>query len=333
MAIARTRTQWLGLAAGLVLLFIVFPLFLGPYPIHVLIQAAVYIIAALGLNILTGYAGQLSLGHAGFVAVGAYTSGILASRFGVPFWLALPAAAVFTGLVGLIFGTAALRIKGFYLIVSTLAAQFIIVYTINHLTWLTGGDLGLEVEPARLGGFVFDTDLRYYFIIMTFLVIATLVAKNLVRSKVGRAFVAVRDNDLAAEVMGVNVARYKLLAFFIGCLYAGAAGSLWAHWIYIISPAQFTLWGSIWYVGYIVVGGMGTIVGPFFGVAFLTLVSETVHIGITNLGTAAASVFVFKLQNLLFGIIIILSLIFQPRGLAHLWGIFKTYYRLWPFRY
>jgi len=333
MAIIRTRSQWLLLIVGLILLFFVFPRYMGPYHIHILNTMGIFIIATLGLNLVTGYAGQLSLGHSAFVAVGAYASGILASRYGVPFWVALPLAGIAAGLVGVAFGAAALRVKGLYLIVATLAAQFIIIYIIEQWVTVTGGTEGFKVEPARLGGFVFNTDLRFYFIIMVCLVIATLAAKNLVRTKPGRAMVAVRDNDLAAEVMGVGVSAYKILAFFIGCLLAGVAGSLWAHWRHHIGPGDFTLMGSIWYLGYLIIGGMGSISGPFFGVIFVTLITETLSSVLTALGTTTASFMVLYLQDFAFGLIIILFLIFEPRGLAHRWGILKSYYRLWPFSY
>ena len=334
MAIVRTRLQW-GSLIALFLLLAVVPLFASRPILHLIILIFITIITVHGLNILTGYTGQISLGHAAFMAVGAYTSAILPARLGFSFWVALPCAGLTAGAIGLIFGLPALRVKGFYLALSTLGAQFIIMYVIEHLT-ITGGTDGMVCPFASIGNMVFATRQSYYYIVMALTVIMTFFAKNLVRTRVGRAFVAVRDNDLAAEVMGINVFFYKLLAFFTGCFYAGIAGSLWAHYLTAIHPAQFPLMNSIWYLGMVVVGGMGSTLGAILGVIFIKLLDEAVII----LTPAIAAFFpgvgesMFAcLGAMVFGLVVILMLIYEPRGLAHRWEMFKGSYRLWPFSY
>lgn len=334
MAILRTKTHWALLVIGLILCFTT-PLWCGAYWLHIVNWAGILLIATLGLNILTGYCGQFSIGHAAFVGVGAYTSGILMVKLGFPFLGALICAGLMTGLVGMLFGLPALRVKGFYLLMATLAAQFILVYIFAHWNSMTNGTSGLYVPWASIGPLVFNTEQTMFFLIFVFVILATYFAKNLSRMQVGRAFIAIRDNDLAAEVMGVSLWKYKIIAFFIGCFFAGIAGSLWAHWNGIILPGHFSLMESLWYVGYLIVGGLGTGVGPFFGVVFIVGLSELLRLGFAVSAAIAPQIcqYLTAGREMLFGLIIILFLIFEPRGLAHRWGIFKASYRLWPFSY
>ena len=247
-------------------------------------------IAALGLNILVGYCGQLSIGHAGFIAVGAYTSAILTNRFEMPFLVGLISAGIVAGVVGIIFGLPSVRVKGFYLAITTIAAQYIIIWVINH--WgLTGGFEGISVPYASIGGLVFDTDVKQFYLVMVIVVLAVFFAKNLARTKVGRAFIAIRDNDLAAEVMGINVNYYKLLAFFIGCFFAGIAGSLLAHTTYTLNAEQFSFTDSILYIGMIIIGGLGTTIGPILGVAFIKIIAKSAA---TDLSGAMAGEYFYQ---------------------------------------
>jgi branched-chain amino acid transport system permease protein len=334
MAIVRTKTQWALLLALLVVLFTA-PLCWGNYWLSVANLIGITIIAATGLNILTGYCGQLSIGHAGFIAVGAYTSAVLTNRFELPFLVGLLAAGFTAGLIGLIFGIPSLRVKGFYLAISTIAAQFIIIWVISHWTSVTGGFNGISVPPASIGGITFVSQSSLFYLIMLIAVLVVFMAKNLARTRVGRAFIAIRDNDLAAEVMGINLFRYKLLAFFIGCFLAGIAGSLLAHWIGFMSVEHFTIMGSILYIGMIIIGGLGTTTGPIFGVIFIRLLQQ----GITFIAPVLESTFALPagfttgIGPMVFGLVIILFLILEPRGLAHRWQLFKASYRLWPFSY
>jgi branched-chain amino acid transport system permease protein len=335
LAIVRTRLQWILLAAFLALL-ISLPLFMGRNWIGTFSLTGIVLIAVLGLHITTGLCGQINLGQTSFMAVGAYTSAALTAKVGLPFLLALPIAGIMAGMVGLIFGAPSLKIKGFYLAMSTLAAQFILVWIILHTNSL-GGAIGMNVPYASIGGFSFDSDTKMYYLIIALVLIAGLAALNLTRTRTGRAFTAIRDNDLAAEVMGINLFYYKLLAFFIGCLYAGIAGSLWAHYFSYIQPLQFTLKNSAWYLGMIIVGGAGSTLGAVLGTVSINLLDTKFAPFVSGVLTQylplVRSNVTYATGTILFALVILIFLIKQPRGLAHWWQIIKTSYRLWPYGY
>jgi branched-chain amino acid transport system permease protein len=335
MAIVRTKTQWFLLIAFLIFLFTL-PLYLNNFWLGVANLIGITIISATGLSILVGYCGQLSIGHAGFMAVGAYTSAILSGKLGVPFPIAFLCSGLMAGGIGLVFGIPSMRVKGFYLAISSIAAQFIILWVINHWTSLTGGFNGITAPYASFGGLIFDTEGKQFFLIIGIAVICVFLAKNIARTKVGRAFIAIRDNDLAAEVMGVNLFYYKMLAFFIGCFMAGIAGSLLAHYYGSISTDNFSFMNSILYVGMIIIGGLGTTLGPILGVTLI----QFLQVGVTkmtpvlqNALPSLPSGFATGIAPILFGLVIILFLILEPRGIAHRWNLFKASYRLWPFSY
>jgi branched-chain amino acid transport system permease protein len=330
MGILRTKTQWFILLAFLVFLAAC-PLFFSDRVLTIMTIIGITIISVHGLNILIGYCGQISMGHAGFMAVGAYTSGILTAKLGAPFWVALPCAALAAGIVGLIFGLPSLKIKGFYLIMATIAAQFIIVWLIIQLRSITGGPDGLSVPRPEIGSFVFRSKTSYFYLVMAIACLATFFAQNIVRTRAGRAFVAIRDNDLAAEVMGINLFAYKLLAFFIGCVYAGVAGSLLVHYFSFATLDQFPFMNSVWYLGMLIVGGMGSIPGAILGAVSLKLLDELVTIVGPVLSAVVAAQAAASLALISRGLVIMLFLIFEPRGLAHRWDLIKGYYRLWPF--
>ena len=334
MAIVRTSRHWIALIVSLVILSLI-PLFGSYYFVSFLNSLAITIIVVLGLQLVSGYCGLISFGQAAFMAVGGYTSAVLTQNFGLSFWVALPLAGIFTGLYGLIGGAPSMRIKGFYLAVATIAIHFVTMWLLLHLE-ITGKSMGLTVDPPRIGSFEFDTDERMFYLIMPALILLTYAARNLVRTRVGRALVAVRDNDLAAQVMGVNLFYYKLLAFFISCFYAGVAGSLWAHLTLVCHPEQFTLLNALWYIGMLIVGGMGSIPGVFFGVIFVRVLDELVLVASPYLagwfpwlGSAPAA----GLGVTAFGVILALFLIREPRGLAHRWEIMKASARFYPFAY
>lgn len=335
MAIVRTRFQWIMLIAFFAFLIAV-PYFSGIYWLHIVTRAALILIPVLGLHITTGLCGQINLGQSAFMGVGAYTSAILVTKLGVPFLVALPCAGLTAGIVGVIFGAPSLKIKEFYLAMATLAAQFIIIWVIVHLEFLTGGAMGMQVAFASIGGLVFDTDLKMYYLIIALTVIMGVFARNITRTRAGRAFIAIRDNDLAAEVMGVNLFYYKLLAFFIGCFYAGIAGSLWAHYYTFIGAEHFTLHDSVWYLGMLIIGGMGSTLGAVLGTIFVRLLAVLTD----YIAPILSATFPFLPKNIVFAvgvvvfaIVIVIFLVFEPRGLAHRWGIFKASYRLWPYAY
>jgi len=334
MAIVRTKTHWVLLIGFLIVLFTM-PLYFGNYWLGVFNLIGITLIAAAGLNILVGYCGQLSIGHAGFIAVGAYTAAILTNRFELPFLVGLISAGITSGLIGLIFGLPSVRVKGFYLAITTIAAQFIIIWVINH--WgFTGGFVGIRVPYASIGGLVFRSESSQYYLIIGIAVLCIFFAKNLSRTKVGRAFIAIRDNDLAAEVMGINLLFYKLLAFFIGCFFAGIAGALLAHWLGFVNAEQFSFTESILYVGMIIIGGMGTTIGPILGVVFIRVLQQLLTIELVPFLESTEILpagFASGVTPMLFGLVIVLFLILEPRGLAHRWSLFKASYRLWPFSY
>jgi len=330
MAIFRTRGQWGMLFTFLILLFVC-PLFLSDRLLTVMTMIGIAVISVHGLNILTGYCGQISMGHVGFMAVGAYVSAVLTAKLGVPFWGALPCAALAAGVAGLVFGLPSLKIRGFYLIMATIAAHFIIIWFVLQLRSITGGADGLPVPKPRIGSFVFDSKARYYYLVMIIACAATYGAVNIVRSRAGRAFVAIRDNDLAAEVMGISLWSYKLQAFFIGCVYAGVAGALLVHYYSFASVDQFPFLDSVWYLGMLIVGGMGSIAGAILGTVSLKLLDELVTVIGPILSGAVAAQAAAALALIARGLVIILFLIFESRGLAHRWAKVKAYFTLWPF--
>ncbi|HVN96675.1 MAG TPA: branched-chain amino acid ABC transporter permease [Syntrophorhabdaceae bacterium] len=330
MAVIHGRSQWTLLAAFIVLLLLC-PLFCSDRILTVMTMICIAIISVHGLNILTGYCGQISMGHVGFMAVGAYVSGILTAKYGWPFFGALPCAALAAGVAGLIFGLPSLKIRGFYLIMATIAAHFIIMWLVLQARTFTGGSDGLPVPKPSIGSFVFNTKASYYYLVMIIACIATYFAVNITRTRAGRAFVAIRDNDLAAEVMGISLWSYKLQAFFIGCVYAGVAGALLVHYYGLASIDQFPFMDSVWYIGMLIVGGMGSIAGAILGAVSLKLLDELITVVGPILSAAVAAQAAAALALIARGMVIILFLILESRGLAHRWGMIKTYCRLWPF--
>lgn len=337
MSYIRTKWQWVALTAFLALLMLL-PMILSIRFIAMINMASMICIAVVGLQITTGYAGQLNLGQSAFMGMGAFVCGSLSINFNLPFWLAIPAGGLGGAVLGAIFGIPALRIKGFYLAMTTIAAQVIFPLLIMHLpdSWF-GGAIGLNLEPAKIGGLVFDTDISLYYLIMVTAIIMIFFAFNLVRCKVGRAFIAIRDNDNAAEMTGINVFHYKTLAFAIGAGYAGVAGGLWAYYLRYVGADQFTLYFSVWYMGMLIVGGLGSILGAIFGTFFIRGLQEIITglapVLVEHLPMAGSAEIWFAGMNILLGGVIILFLVFEPRGLNHRWNIFKTSYRIWPFPY
>jgi branched-chain amino acid transport system permease protein len=336
------KTKWLkGWMTAFAVFLLTYPLYgqqvsdlIGFNTLNLFNLIFIYIIGAHGLNLLTGYTGQISLGHGAFMGVGAYTAGILANM-GVPFWLCLPAAGVMTAAIGMIFGIPSLRLKGLYLAIATMAAQFIIDYAMRNWTSLTGGSSGLIVPAAQIGDFVFDSDASFYYIGLLFAAGATIYLKNLTRTRTGRAFIAVRDRYLAAEVIGVNLFKYRILSFGISSFMVGIAGGLWAFYITIISDEHFTMWLSVQYLAMCIVGGLGHVLGSIFGVVFMVVLPELLRLPAEALTDIYPNIFgIFaSLREMIFGIIVILFLIFEPDGLAARWHTIRAYWKLWPFSY
>jgi branched-chain amino acid transport system permease protein len=334
MATIRRRWQWLALALLLAGLYTL-PLYGSPGLVSFVNRVAMTIIAVQGLNILTGYTGQISLGQAAFMTVGGYISALLMIYQGWPFLLALPVAGLGAGLVGLFFGLPSLRVKGFYLAMSTLAAQFIIPwFTRNAFPDVLNGAQGLNVPPPQILGIVFNQPGRYLYISLTVLILCTIMAHNVGRSRLGRAFVAIRDHDLAAELLGINLFKYKLQAFFLAAVYAGLAGSLFAHHLRHINSETFNLNDSVILLGMLIAGGLGASLGPILGAILVTSILELATMAgpaVSAFLPSAAAGAVQALRPLFFGVVLMLFLIFEPRGLAHRWKLIKAAWRLRPF--
>ncbi len=333
LALRQTKTEYVRLLLALALV-VALPFVASPYWLTVLNQIGIAVIGAIGLNILVGYTGQISLGQGGFLAVGAYTAGVVAVKTGASPLLGLLAAVVATAAVGAFFGLPALRLKGLYLAIATLASQQIIIWVITHWEWVTGGVDALVLEPVTLFGWTITGDRQWYWVIAGFAALAAVVGTNLFRTGVGRAFVAIRDQDVAAEVIGVDPARYKLLAFAVSSGFVGLAGALTAYWTQILTWERFTLDVSILYLAMIIVGGLGSISGAVYGAAFI--IALPAYLQQLSLRFQGDSFFVRNLpalQLLIFGATIILFLVFEPKGMARIWQRMKDYFRLWPFRY
>ncbi len=326
-------------AAVAVLFFAVVPLTLHEYYLSVANLVWVAVIGAIGLNILVGYTGQISIGHGAFMSVGAYTAANLATRLDSPWPVNLLAGGLMAALVGAVVGIPSLRIKGLYLAIATLAGQVIIEWTINHVTFISGGvQASIEVPRPRLGSMVLASQRDMYYFLLFFVVLAVVGAMNLVRSRVGRAFIAIRDHDIAAEIIGIDIFRYKLLAFAISSFYAGVTGVLYTYFLGIANYEQFQIGVSIDYLAMIIIGGLGSVLGSIFGAIFVTLLPIAIRVAMEAFGGvffAPQTVLnlIPNLRLMLFGALIIFFLIVEPDGLNRLWRNIRNYFRIWPFAY
>lgn len=323
---------WLALFIVILLLF---PFIANRYFIYLANLSGIAIIGALGMNLLTGYTGQVSLGHAAFLAIGAYTSAILASKFGIPFWILIFLSGLSASFFGLIIGIPSLRLRGLYLVITTMAFQFLVEHVLFRWETLTRGDLGIALPVPSIAGFSLDTDRRFYYLMFVMTALAIMTMKNITRTRAGRAFQAIRDRDIIAETMGINLAKYKLLSFIGSSFYAGVTGALYAYYMAFISPDHFTLMVSIQYIAMIIVGGMGTVLGSIYGAVFIVLLPEILG----YISRALAGSFpLFErgfgdIKNLVYGLIIVGFLIYQPDGINGYWLRIKTYFKTYPFSY
>ncbi|MGC5020239.1 branched-chain amino acid ABC transporter permease [Micromonospora sp. DT47] len=314
------------------------PWLVNGYWLGVVNTIGIAVIGAVGLNILVGFTGQISLGQGGFLAVGAFTSALLAQRAGLPVPLAMLAAVLVTAAVGAFFGLPALRLKGLYLAIATIASQEIIVFVIRRWGWLTGGQGFLDVDRLTLFGWRVPRtsfEFTWYWIIAGLAVVAVITARNLFRTTLGRSFMAVRDQDIAASAIGVDLTRTKLVAFAVSSGYVGLAGALTAHYTQTVTWERFTIDVSIQYLAMIIVGGLGSVAGAVYGAAFIMLLPPLLAELAT--GVRAWAPFVSDrlpaVQAATFGLVIVLFLLFEPRGLDRVWHRTKDYIRFWPFRY
>lgn len=303
----------------------------GNYVPYLLNQVGIAMIVALGLYLLMGSAGLISMGHAAFLAVGAYTSGIFSTQFDFPFWMTITLSGLSTGFIGVIVGLPALRLKGIYLALATLAFQFIAEHIIVHWESLTGGPNGLFISRPALGDFYFDTDIRFYYLLMPIVVLLALGIANIQRTRFGRALVAIRDSDVAAEAVGINLAKYKTFAFGISAAYAGIAGSLFAHYLEYIGPDHFNILLSIEYIVMLIIGGTGSILGAVLGAIFIILMPEGVRLVESILREMKPDLLFPDLRAMVIGLLFIFFIAFEPEGLAGRWRKIKEYWTTWPF--
>jgi branched-chain amino acid transport system permease protein len=318
------------------------------YWISVCNQVGYTILGALGVQLLIGFCGQVTLGHAAFLAVGAYTSTLLILEFpwpklfldlGLAYPISILAAAVVAGIWSVLFGLPSAKVKGFYLILTTMAAQFITVDFVitQYISQIGGRGQAFSLPPGtiKIGPWVIDSDLKIYYMMLALVILLVAAVVNLLRSRVGRAWVAIRDNDISAEVMGINVVQYKLFAFFVAGFIGGIAGAFWISNLAAISPEHFPWFWSLWLVGVILIGGVGSIHGTIFGSIFMVVVMELLQMAVIPLASSYPKLlmdFLF-IKEAAFGLAICAFMIFEPNGLAYRWWQAKNYFNLWPFSY
>ena len=330
------QTPFVRVCMALFLVFLlVLPFLLkGEYQ-WILLQILIASIGAVGINILTGFTGQISLGQGAFLGVGAYTSAFITAKMGLSFWVGVPAAGVVTALCGMVFGIPSLRLKGLYLAIATLASQFILEWIFVRWEPVTGGSYGIMIPRPTIAGFTFASDRSYYYLVLAIAVAMILFASNLMRTKTGRAFMAIRDHYISAEIMGISLYKYRLLSFGISSFYAGVAGALYGHSLKFVTSEQFNIEVSVVYLAMIIIGGLGSVLGSIYGAIFMILLpkvlsalTEVVQADLPSIARLAIA-----FEHGIFGLIIVLFLIFEPDGLAHRWKMVKAYWKLYPFSY
>ena len=332
LALLQTRTERVSLAFFAAILA-AFPFLASPFALDLACQVFLASIGALSLMLLTGYAGQISLGHAGLLAAGAFTTGILAREIAAPFWITLPASAV-TGIVlGFVFGLPSLRLRGLYLAVSTLALHFVVIYLGGEYETKRGFSTGIVIEPPSLAGIKLGGR-GWYFVLLLAAVAALLICINLLRSRSGRAWRAIHVRETVAEALGISIARYKLLAFVISSSMTSVAGCLFAYYRGFVSVEAFDLFVAIQYVAMIIIGGMGSLLGALLGAMFVTVFPYLIEALLRLLPNAQKLAGdIFAVNYAAFGVVMILFLVFEPLGLVGIWRRLQSYFLLWPFRY
>lgn len=330
LVLVDTRLQRWSLAL-LVAALLIFPFVASAFLLDLADQVLLASIGAVSLMLLTGIAGQISLGHAGLLAAGAYTVGILFKETGAPFWVTLPAAGLVGALLGLVFGLPSLRLRGLYLAVSTLGLHFVVVYLGNEYESRRGFSSGVLVDPPVIGPWTIYGGKAWFFVLLVFAATSVLVALNLLRTRTGRAWRAVARHEAVAGILGVDVALYKLYAFIASSTMTALAGALFAYFRGFVSIEAFSLFLTIQYVAMIIVGGMGSILGALLGAGFVVLFPYAIQSAAAYLPARFNSL-VFALDYAAFGLVMILFLLFEPQGLVGIWRRVQRYFLLWPFK-
>jgi branched-chain amino acid transport system permease protein len=327
------------LVALLLFLLVIFPQTSSLYLVAVANVIGYTVLSAMGVQLLIGYCGQITLGHSAFIAVGAYVTAIAMLQYQLPYPAAVVLGAIVAGLWSVLFGLPSARVKGFYLIMTTMAAQFITVDFIitQYVSQIGGRGTYFSLPPGtiRVGPWAIDSELKVYYLMVALVILCTAGMANLLRTRVGRAWIAIRDNDIAAEAMGVNIVKYKLLAFFVAGILGGVAGAFWITTLFFVSPEHFQWSWSLWIVGVILIGGAGSLHGTIFGAMFITLVLEGLKFAIIPLSDVFPALqerFLY-VKEAAFGLAIVVFLLYEPKGLAYRWQQIKNYFNLWPFSY
>ncbi len=315
------------------IILLAFPFGASPFVLDLANQVALAIIGAVALMLLTGYAGQVSLGHAGLMAAGAFTAGVLFKELNAPFWVTLPISAVVGATIGIIFGLPSLRLRGLYLAVSTLALHFIVIYAGGEYETKRGFSTGVVIDPPRIGAWTIEDPITWYFVLGAFAAGALLFGINLLRSRTGRAWRAIQGRETVAEALGIPVARYKLAAFVVSSTMTSVAGCLFAYYRGFVSAEAFSLFLTIQYVAMVIIGGMGSMLGAVLGAVFVILFPYAIEALMRVLPTPDAwSNSVFAINYAAFGLVMILFLLFEPQGLVGIWHRIRNYFLLWPFK-
>jgi branched-chain amino acid transport system permease protein len=333
LALTGTRLERASLAV-FVLALAAFPLIASPFQLDLACQVFLAGVGALSLMLLTGYAGQISLGHAGLMAAGAFTVGILFQEVKAPFWITLPAAALVGALLGVIFGLPSLRLRGLYLAVSTLALHFVVVYLGGEYESRRGFSTGIVIDPPKIGSVSITDGRAWYFILLVAAALTLLLCLNLMRARTGRAWRAIRAHETVAEALGIGIAGYKLLAFVISSAITAVAGALFAYYRGFVSVEAFSLFLTIQYLAMVIIGGMGSLVGALLGAAFVTLFPYAIETGLLALpGAQRYASLLFAVNYSAFGLVMILFLMFEPLGLVGIWHRIQSWFLLWPFKH
>jgi branched-chain amino acid transport system permease protein len=333
LALVGTRFQRAWLAVFTVAL-VLFPLIASPFQLDLACQVFLACIGALSLMLLTGYAGQISLGHAGLIAAGAFTVGILFREMNAPFWITLPAAALVGALLGIIFGLPSLRLRGLYLAVSTLALHFVVIYFGGEYESRRGFSTGIVIDPPKLGSVPISDGRAWYFILLVAAAATLLLCLNLLRARTGRAWRAIRANETVAEALGIGVVAYKLLAFVISSAITAVAGALFAYYRGFVSVEAFSLFLTIQYLAMVIVGGMGSFLGALLGATFITIFPYVIESALLGLpGAQRLASLLFAVNYAAFGLVMILFLVFEPLGLVGAWHRTQNYFLLWPYKH
>jgi branched-chain amino acid transport system permease protein len=319
------QTFWYSLLG---LFLVAAPWVIQEYWLAQLTFVLIYSVVGLGLMLLAGFTGLFSLGHAAFLGVGAYTQAIMVNA-GIPFPLALACAGLLSAAVGMVVGLPALRVKGIYLGMATLAFGFIVEEIMARWEHVTGGNSGLVVNAPALLGWELESTNEFYFLCLVVTVLATLAIANLMRSSTGRAFVAIRDSEISAQSMGIHLARYKTMSFALSAALAGIGGALYAHKIQFLSPEQFSIIQSIDLLLMVVIGGLGSIHGAFLGAIFLIVMPQLIALGKDFLPAAIGQA--AGLQGTVYGLVLIAFVLFEPMGLYGRWLKIRAYFQLFPF--